>query len=489
MMSGPRAVQGYLSVFLSLILMIVLSLCLVLIEGTRQNTVRLEAECIMDMGMNSILAEYHREVFEQYGLFYIDASYGTDYPSYYITEAHLREYLQKNTGQGGIFQHQENGMFLPGVYMDLLELTFPEVRITGVSLATDNGGYPFQRQAVAVMENRFGGELIEELLSWIHVVEENNLLESTLEGEMAALERELSALKGKKQLDDKQWISVELENPAAELLEIRRRGILRWVVKNEETISAKGILPEQYVSYRYGTGDINTGNMASKETLSLYERLIFQEYVLQYGGCYTNVKENAGLDYQIEYLLFGTGSDTENLRKTAAAICGMREVANMIYLMGASEKREMVKGAAALLAAALLVPEAEAVFEAILLIAWSFWESMQDTKIIMEGGRVPLLKDEDTWNCSLDNVFDLHAGSEEEARGLTYRDYLRIFLYFAELERITYRFMDLMEMDIRRTEGNEFFRMDGCIDYVEAEVAAASGYGYQYHLKHAKGYR
>jgi len=149
----------------------------------------------------------------------------------------------------------------------------------------------------------------------------------------------------------------------------------------------------------------------------------------------------------------------------------------------------MVKAAAALLAAALFVPEAEAVFEAILLIAWAFWESMQDTKIVMEGGRVPLLKDDDTWNCSLDNVFDLHAGSEDKVVGLTYPDYLRVLLYFTDLERITYGFMDLIEMDIRRTEGNEFFRMDGCIDYVEAEVTAASGYGYRYHLKHAKGYR
>ena len=49
--------------------------------------------------------------------------------------------------------------------------------------------------------------------------------------------------------------------------------------------------------------------------------------------------------------------------------------------------------------------------------------------------------------------------------------------------------MDIMEMDIRLTEGNEHFRMDGCIDYLEIAVTARSAYGYTYELKHAKGYR
>jgi hypothetical protein len=46
-----------------------------------------------------------------------------------------------------------------------------------------------------------------------------------------------------------------------------------------------------------------------------------------------------------------------------------------------------------------------------------------------------------------------------------------------------------MEMDIRLTEGNQYFRMDSCIDYLETAVTAESEYGYTYQLKHAKGYR
>ena len=82
--------RGYLTIYISLTLTIMLSLCLTLIEGARQNTIRLETECVMDIALNSILAEYHRELFAQYNLFYIDSSYGSDYPSYYNTEARLK---------------------------------------------------------------------------------------------------------------------------------------------------------------------------------------------------------------------------------------------------------------------------------------------------------------------------------------------------------------------------------------------------------------
>ncbi len=481
--------QAYLSIFMSLTLTLVLSLCLVLIEGTRQNTVRLEAECIVDIGMNSVLAEYHREILKQYNLFYIDSSYGTEYPSYYNTEARLRKYMERNASLKDELGLLEGNNIFPGVYMDLLKLEFPEVKICGVSLATDNKGYHFQQQAIQAVQSDMGIDLVEEVASWIKVVEENNLLVNELDAQMEALEKELEGLRGKKQLDDSSFVFVEVENPMSHIIETRSKGILRWVVDDMEEISTKVISSKQYISDRYEAGNISTGNIVSEGTLSFYERLLFQEYLFRYGGSYRDIKENAQLDYQIEYLLFGSGSDMENLRKTAAAICGMREVANMLYLAGAREKRELVTAASTVLAAALFVPEAEPLFEAMILIGWSFLESMQDTKILMAGGRVPLLKDDSTWNCSLENAFDLHTDNQGNGNGVAYEDYLRLFMYFADLETITYRFMDLMEMDIRKVKGNEAFRMDGCIDYLEVQVAAKSHYGYQYCLKHAKGYR
>lgn len=484
-----RGLCGYLSIFMSLSLTLVLSLCLVLIEAARQNTIRLESECIVDMGMNSVLAEYHREVLDRYNLFFIDCSYGTPYPSYYNTEDHLEQYLHKNVAlQEELGILADNGLFR-SIYMDPLKISFPEVTVTRVSLATDNQGYQFQQQAIQAVKSDVGIKAVETVTEWLHVVEQHNLLDNTVEQKIEAAEQQLQSLQGKQQLEDKTWVTIEVENPLSYITEERRKGLLYWVMENLEELSAKVINPQQYVSVRRKKQQLNQGNIPVKEGLSLYERLLFQEYLVRYAANYLEGKEDTRLDYQMEYVLFGTDSDTDNMRKTAAAICGMREAANLLYLMGDPEKQELISAAASALSAVIFVPEAAPVFESILLIGWSCLESIQDTKNLLKGEKVPLLKTKESWRCSLESLF---GGEDREVQGedgLSYSDYLRLFLCFADLEEITYRFMDVMEMEIRETTGNENFRMDGCVDYLEVQVKAVSAYGYTYELQHAKGYR
>ena len=97
-----KRTDAYLTVYLTLILAILLSLCLALVEGARRNAAALEAECIVDIGLNSVLAEYHKELFRQYNLFAIDISYGTAMASFSNTERHLQQYLEKNMSLDGV---------------------------------------------------------------------------------------------------------------------------------------------------------------------------------------------------------------------------------------------------------------------------------------------------------------------------------------------------------------------------------------------------
>ena len=212
---------------MSLTMTLVLSLCLVLIEGARQNTVRLEAECIVDIALNSVLAEYHREVLERYNLFYIDSSYGTKQPSYYNTEANLRKYVEKNISVRKELGWMDEDGLLSGVYLDLLKLEFPLIRITGVELATDNGGYTFQKQAIQAAGSDFGIGVLDKILDWIRVVEEKSLLTNKVEEEIANVENQLSALQGKEQLEDHTWVTIPVENPVTEITGERRKGLLK----------------------------------------------------------------------------------------------------------------------------------------------------------------------------------------------------------------------------------------------------------------------
>jgi len=484
-------VPGYLSIFMSLTLTLILSLCLVLVEGTRHNLIRLEAECILDIGMNSVLAEYHREVLERYNLFFIDSSYGTDYPSYYNTEANIRKYMEKNVSMQEELGVLGGNRLLPGIYMDLLELSFPKIRVTGVSLATDHSGYCFQKQAAQAVEQDIGIGALDKVLEWVRVVEENGLMTNTVEEEIESVEQQLSALQGKKLLENEGWVKSPVENPVETLTGERRKGILNWVAASVLDVSEKAIQPNRYISSRRLEGRMNQGNLPETGALSVYERLLFQEYLFRYAGNYLDVRPGSALDYQVEYLLFGEVYDTDNLRKTAAAICGLRETANMISLLNSAEKKEAINAVASVLAAAVLAPEAAPIFEGIIVIAWTCLESLQDTRVILDGGSVPLLKDDTTWQSDLQSVLDFRRedSGEQTESGLNYEDYLRIFMYLSDSETVTYRFMDVMEMDIRLTEGNEYFRLDGCIDYLEVAATVYSEYGYTYELKHAKGYR
>ena len=207
-------------------------------------------------------------------------------------------------------------------------------------------------------------------------------------------------------------------------------------------------------------------------------------------GDRSDIKGDACLDYQIEYLLFGESADSTNLMKTAASICGIRETANLLYLLGSSEKREQVSAMAGMLSAVLLVPEAEPVFEGFLIILWACAESILDTGSLLKGGRVPLLKSDDSWKSDLKSLIRFGEETDEDGeKGLIYEDYLRIFLYMSDLETITYRLMDIMEMDIRKTAGNQYFRMDACVDYLECCVVMEGAAGFTYELTHGKGYR
>lgn len=68
--------DAYLTVYLSLIFGIVLSLLFVLIEGAAIGALRAQAEIVADLGLDSVFAEYNREILDQYDLFFVDSSYG-----------------------------------------------------------------------------------------------------------------------------------------------------------------------------------------------------------------------------------------------------------------------------------------------------------------------------------------------------------------------------------------------------------------------------
>lgn len=477
--------SGYLTVFTALTMTVLLSLFLTLLEGVRSNGVRMEAEIAADIGMDSILAEYHRELLTQYNMFWIDTSYGTGNPSVEALGNHLFRYLEKNC-------ILDEGLAGEIWYRDLLGMTVGAAEISAVSVAADNGGRAFRERAAEAIRDDIGITLLKQVKSWLDTVESNGLVSRDVEQEKEAVDESIQEYDGMdKQISESKWVTIEVENPTQALEQQRAAGILNLVLEHPREVSGKGVDTSGLLTGRMGQGLINVGNWQPKEEREdLGARLLFQEYVLRYSGHYGAEKENSLLSYQTEYVIAGKSNDTDNLKSIAYRISALREAANAFYLFSDEVKCAEASAVAAAAASAMLVPEIAPLLKMTILLGWAYAESLYDVKTLLAGGKVPLLKNADTWHYDINCVFQ-GVGEEtpiESGEGLEYTDYLRILLALTDLDEQTLRFMDVVEMDIRQTPGNASFRMDGCVDRVEADILVNSAYGYSFQIIRRKGY-
>lgn len=479
-------VGAYLTVYLTLTLTILLSLCLALIEGVRQNAIFMEAECVTDIGLNSIFAEYHRELLAQYNLFAIDSSYGSLLPETNTTVRHMAEYMEKNFSTEDIFL---DWLF----YRDFLGMQLGDIDVTKVSFMTDDKGAVFRRRAAEAVWDDMNLDLFQELQEWMQVVESESLTERDIAAEKHRLDKKLSDYDGEeRQISETEWITVEVKNPTASLEKKRKEGILKWAVDNPSELSNKSLSLDQLILTRMAVGKVNQGNWSIENNDAmeqLLERFLFQEYLLRYMGYYGAESEEDALSYQIEYLVVGGENDLENLKSVANTIFAIREVANTAYIFSDSDKCLTAEALASVLAYAMTIPEATSVLKMILLFGWAFAESVYDMQCLMAGGKVPLMKNQDTWHYDLEKALKLGGveGSAQE-KGLAYADYLRILMMLQNEDVLTARAMNMVEADIRQTPGNEYFRLDGCLDALEVCVRVKSIYGYSCEITRQKQY-
>lgn len=485
------SVSAYLTVYLTLTMTVVLSLCLALIEGARQNAIFLEAECVTDIGLQSTLAEYHRELLRQYNLFAIDSSYGGITPGVALTKEHLKGYLEKN--------FDKKDLILDWLlYRDFLGMKLEDANIVQASFLTDANGGVFRKRAAEAVWDDMNLSLFEELQNWMRVVESENLTERDIAAEKKRYDNKLKEYDGKEvEISETETVTVEVKNPTDFLEKKRREGILKLVAPDAGRLSNKSLSTGDLIMARVKKGNVNSGNVSLpvlSEKDRLLERFFFQEYLIRYMGHYMAESEEDALTYQVEYLVTGRENDLDNLRNVVNVIFAIREAANTSYIMSDTNKVAIAEALGSLLATAMTIPEASGIIKYILLFGWAFAESLRDMQCLMNGERVPLMKDEDTWYYDLDRALDPDSsfqkrfGQDDDSRGLSYEDYLRILMMLQKEDVLTARAMNMVEADIRMTEGNGAFRLDGCLDYIRADVKIASVYGYDCEIIRGKGY-
>lgn len=481
--------KGSVTIYVCLILLVLLSLLLTVLEGAKSRAVSLRADTAFDLSVYSVFAEYNRQLYKEYGLLFIDTSYGEASASPERVNRHLRYYMQQNLDK------DESGFKV----FDFTKCLVEQTAITGCSYATDEKGAVLERQAVAYMKHKYGITYVEKLQKELKTAQETGLFTKDFS-------RQRMENHGKIEEAEKEGIEtgeldengnpirkkIEIDNPADAMNVTRAKGILLLVTGAEDEISGQTAdLSETVTRQRpktKGFGDVK------RDTVSLAERLLFDAYILEKCGTYREPKRTGQLQYQTEYILAGKESDIDNLKEVVERLLVFREVSNCVYLLSDGAKvAEALTLATSICGAVGAMPLVEPV-KYTLLFAWAYAESIYDVRQLLAGGSIPLVKNGATWHYSLSGM--LTAETEQVTlqdaslltQGLSYEEYLRLFLAVESRDKKVYRLMDIIQMDVRKNSGFDGFFLSNCVDLVIMEVTVGSKYGYYKELKRKYSY-
>lgn len=471
--------SAYLTVYLSLIFGIVLSLLFALIEGAAIGAVRAQAEIVADLGLDSVFAEYNREILNQYELFFIDSSYGGDNGGVGMVETHLADYMSYN-------MNPEKELFMLGEGT-LLKLDNPYLEINEVSYASDDDCMVWKAQAVAYMKAVYGGDIISRVKEHMDTIESNGLTDRDVAAEVSQQKKEFEEALAANQIiefgaeSDEGYSYQKVSNVFDELV---GGGLLMLVLPQDDTISGAMMDEGPYFSSRMKNGKINKG-IGLHEGIEcpdgIMEELIYGEYLMKMCGCYTQPKAQGLLKYQIEYILYGKNSDAANLRSSVELLYALRATVNLNSIFMDSEKKSEAEAVATGLCYLMAVPQLSELLTTIILGVWAFAEAAVDVHQLLDGGKVPLMKSSNEWNTSLVGLFSGNLfGEGKNMTGLSYEDYLRVFLGMMNKKDKAARSLDVVEMDIRQTEGNESFRIDRCIDFMKVSFGFTDSAGHDF---------
>lgn len=478
-----RKQGGYLTVYLALSLAVLLTLIMTLIDGSRVSAERMRSEAAADIALNAAFSEYNRELLKQYDLLFIDTGYGFSEASASNTEEHIRQYLSKNYEVP--VQFGLSGTFDTGGSHDV------SCAVSECGYASDNDCAVLKHQIADYMTNIPSGWITEKLEPDAEAVSGAGIMGRDVEAERDENRAEIDGMakSAKVKDDDGNEKEVALDNPADAAGTARGIGVLSLTAPKGREISSRVVNLTQYISHREkntGTGICQEERECSPEC----GRILLEEYLFRKMGYYDNEKNGSVLKYQLEYILCGKSSDWENLEKTSEKMLLMREAVNAAYIFSDSGKIAEAEAMAAALAAVTLMPELLEPVKISILFAWSFLESMQDMKVLLNGGREPVVKTASTWQTDLEDIVNVGGSLKDGGggEGLEYKEYLAVMLLFENEDDVLYRMMDIMEMDVRQTPGNMHLRLDRCLDNLMADITVSGSLGHEYTIKRRYGY-
>ena len=444
-----KMVNGEITAFLSLVFLLLLSLTGAVLESASIQLLKNEKRADAGRAAESVFAEYQRELLEEYDIFAVE----TGYESGTVSASNILNRLS--------FYGAEN----------------METDIEAIRYLTDGNGQEFYSQAVWYEKERTGAAAVEELAGDLSVWKEQEKQTEEFGKENIETSEELERV-----LQEGEQSLPKENNPLESVAGIRAGGLLHAVLPEGFALSQRAVNLQEQASQRgcrKGYGNLKERKTGAGDTI------FFNLYLLE-KFCHAAEPENGGaLQYELEYLLEGKGSDMENLEAVVKKLCGVRFAANYGYLLTDMAKQGEAESLAAAMCTLLLLPEAVPVVKHALLLAWAYAESVVDIRTLLAGKKVPLLKSAATWQVSMEGLMqfgengNVQEGTDTEG-GLSYERYLQMLLFLEKKETLAMRALDLVEMNLRTQSGQTYFRVDACVTGAKFAVRCPLRRGVRY---------
>lgn len=451
--------KGEVTAYLSLVFILLMTFVGGIMESASIQMAKNYRRADMNRAMESVFAEYQKELLEEYEIFALDTGYETSQYGEDMVIRRLEYYGAQN------MEHQ----------------------VRRIQYLTDHGGRAFYEQVAAYMEQQYGIDLVKEQVGmtdmWKKQDEQIIEYEQTGKTEQEHLDQLLEEQEGELPSED---------NPIAYVEELKKSPILSLVMPEDRQVSEKKIELASMVSKRQrnqGYGDFSDVTPEA----GTVDHLLFGRYLTDHFGHAVSEEDKGELDYELKYMLAGKESDRENLEAVVNKLLLFRFVPNYMHLQGSSTKKAEAEAMALTLCSLLAVPAITQAAAQVILLAWAYGECLMDVRALLNKGKVPLMKNEESWQLSLSDLLKLGQDKslndgQDTGSGLTYEEYLRILLFLEKKEALGMRALDLIENNLRTKHGLTSFRADQCVSKMEMDSTCKLRRGIHYRFSTYFGY-
>ena len=504
-------VKGSITIFLSLALLFVIALIGSLLESAR---VTVAGEVALDnsyLAEQNILAEYQRELWNDYHVFFVDIS-------------------SLNGEEGAIkLANSYMAKMMPGGKGDYLGTTASFTSLSFKENMTENGCYFFAKQAAAYMKYGAAAGVGKKLINNANLIKTaedgTDTLRKGLKIKVEAEKKLIELEREKKKLEEKandikkgaenikEIIGTEVhaqsksgllgveeaersessnqihtkmvEKPKAmaKKIEVQKSEVQDDTPKytEKEVADAKKKYKESQKNLDDATGDgsargtlsffISGDKKISKRKISstawgevqtekeektdlvekglliLYAKAHFKNFL-------SKTKEDdkkEALRYGLEYLIAGKESDEANLSSVANRIFGLRTIVWYGYFLTRKDKMAEAEAIAAAIASVLALPAAIEIIKYGIVMGWSMDEARKEVKSLLKGEDIPLLP------------------GKSEGVKLKYQSFLDSFLVIVS-SKLPIRMVKLIEQNIK-LRYYQGFRADSMYAGVNGEVS------------------